>query len=151
MLEDNDIFTVYKYPEPTRGNYGKSIEKKAQTGLIIVKVNIGWEQTSKQTVGNNDVYKGYWDITVKGYVRFLWINWPKKTPHTISIHTSKFNEYNSVINGIPINTSQVAYKLSRALRETTVTVPKGTNPNLYIHTILGYCSAGKASYDFNLN
>jgi len=151
MLEDNDIFTVYKYPEPTRGNYGKSIEKKAQSGQSIVKVNIDFTQESKQTVGNNDVYKVYWNVTVKGYIRFLWINWPNKTTHEIKIPTSKFNEYNSVNNGIPTNASQIAYKLTRTLRSATVTVPKGANPNIYIHTIIGECRAGKASYYFNLN
>jgi len=150
ILEDNDIFTVYKYPEPTRGNYGKSLERTAQSGLHLIKANITWNQISKQTVGNNDIYTGEWNITTKTYIRFLWINWPANQPNNINIQISKFNEYNAVNSGKSINTSQNGYTLTRTLRSTTVTVPKGANPNLYIHTLIGECSDGKATIYFNL-
>jgi len=150
-LQDNDVFTVYKYFNQKKGNYGMSIEQTAKYGLNVVKALIEWNQLSKNTVGNNDVYYGTWDITVSGYIKFIW-NWPNKAPIGITITTSKFNEYNFVNNGSSINTSGlIAKKLSKQIRIATVTVPKGVKPNLYIHTILGYCNSSIASLDFNLN
>jgi hypothetical protein len=156
LLEDNDIFTVFKYSDVNRSYYGWSVEKIATSGNERVKVLLYISATYKTNPDGTRTVTGQFRICTTPQVRALWIWWPTKHTITNSMHANiyYFEGYHS--NGILHYFNEGTtkdYKRDVSFGNINKTLPLGSAIIyfIYINGASGYGKIPSLTCNVNLN
>jgi hypothetical protein len=149
-LEDNDIFTVYKYSDNSRGNYGHSVKRTNASGKEQVIVELYYVQIDRRMVSGCVKINGSFVVKTKGYRKALGIWWQVKRTCTNNI-SGTINVYNSTQSGSD-NGTTFGYKREKVLSNISLTLPQGVNnENIYINSSSGYGKIPAVTCNMNLN
>jgi predicted small secreted protein len=138
LLEDNDIFSVFKYSDDGKGNHGWSKKTKAEKGTERVNVEVYYVEAMRRMVnGCVKVDAGCFVAKTWGQHRFLGIWWTSNRTHSQNI-SGRISVNNSLRSGSASGTKS-GYRIEQTMVIINDTFPPGVyNPSIFIHSAWGW-------------
>ena len=144
-LVDNDIFTVVRHFDTTRGNHGKKKEFEKTSGVEKVKVILECYESDRRMINNQVTVKIAFAVTIKGFRRFIFW-WPAS--RTLSHDISGAVSINNNAYYGSSKWSKTGYTDTGTMR--IFNYSGNNNPSYFIHSANGYGKTQHVTYNINL-